>query len=104
MRVLLIHTAGSEGSVALADTDLAQAVVATERLPGRTSSERLVPAVRRLMAERGMEAEGSGGGGGGAWAGIVYRGAGGFECGEGVERGGWCAVGCGVAAGVAGGC
>jgi tRNA threonylcarbamoyladenosine biosynthesis protein TsaB len=53
MRVLLIHTAGSEGSVALADTESAQAIVAMERLPGRTSSERLVPAVRRLMAERG---------------------------------------------------
>ena len=32
---------------------LAPAVVATEVLPGRTSSERLVPAVRRLMEERG---------------------------------------------------
>jgi tRNA threonylcarbamoyladenosine biosynthesis protein TsaB len=53
MRILLIHTAGSEGSVALADTERAPAVVATERLPGRTSSERLVPAVRRLMGERG---------------------------------------------------
>jgi tRNA threonylcarbamoyladenosine biosynthesis protein TsaB len=49
MRILLIHTAGGEGSVALADTALAQAIVATEVLPGRTSSERLVPAVRRLM-------------------------------------------------------
>ena len=49
MRILLIHTAGSEGSVALADTEVGQAVVATEVLPGRTSSERLVPAVRRLM-------------------------------------------------------
>jgi tRNA threonylcarbamoyladenosine biosynthesis protein TsaB len=49
MQVLLIHTAGSEGSVALADTDAAQAIVASEMLPGRTSSERLVPAVRRLM-------------------------------------------------------
>ncbi len=39
--------------MALADTESAQAIVATERLPGRTSSERLVPAVRRLMAERG---------------------------------------------------
>ena len=52
MRILLIHTAGSEGSVALADTELAQAIVATEVLPGRTSSERLVPAVRRLMNAR----------------------------------------------------
>lgn len=53
MRILLINTAGAEGSVALADTDLEQAVVASEILPGRTSSERLVPAVRRLLDERG---------------------------------------------------
>jgi tRNA threonylcarbamoyladenosine biosynthesis protein TsaB len=49
MRILLIHTAGGEGSVALADTEAAGLLVATEMLPGRTSSERLVPAVRRLM-------------------------------------------------------
>jgi tRNA threonylcarbamoyladenosine biosynthesis protein TsaB len=49
MRILLIHTAGGEGSVALADTEAAEAIVATEVLPGRSSSERLVPAVRRLM-------------------------------------------------------
>jgi tRNA threonylcarbamoyladenosine biosynthesis protein TsaB len=55
MRVLLIHTAGSEGSVALADTEAAQAIVAMEMLPGRSSSERLVPAVRRLMEERGWK-------------------------------------------------
>jgi tRNA threonylcarbamoyladenosine biosynthesis protein TsaB len=53
MRILLIHTAGGEGSVALADTEAARAIVATEVLPGRTSSERLVPAVRRLMEELG---------------------------------------------------
>ena len=53
MRVLLIDTCGSEGSIALADPELAQAVVATEVLPGRTSSERLVPAVRRLMESNG---------------------------------------------------
>ena len=53
MRILLIHTAGGEGSVALADTEAEGAIVATEVLPGRTSSERLVPAVRRLMEERG---------------------------------------------------
>ena len=53
MRFLLIHTAGSEGSVALGDAKMAQAVVATEVLPGRTSSERLVPAMRRLMAASG---------------------------------------------------
>jgi tRNA threonylcarbamoyladenosine biosynthesis protein TsaB len=49
MRILLIHTAGGEGSVALADTEAEQAIVGTEVLPGRSSSERLVPAVRRLM-------------------------------------------------------
>lgn len=49
MRFLLIDTCGSEGSVALADTELADAVVAVEVLPGRTASERLVPAVRRVM-------------------------------------------------------
>src|ERR1700710_519296 len=54
MRVLLIHTAGSEGSVALADTGLAEAVVESGGLPGRSSSERLVPAVRRLMEGSGF--------------------------------------------------
>ena len=53
MRFLLIDTCGSEGSVALADTELAEAVVAAEVLPGRTASERLVPAVRRVMEARG---------------------------------------------------
>jgi len=49
MRVLLIHTSGGEGSVALADNSQETTIVAAEMLPGRTSSERLVPAVRRLM-------------------------------------------------------
>lgn len=53
MRFLLIHTAGAEGSVALADTELTGSVVASEALPGRSSSERLVPAVRRLMDANG---------------------------------------------------
>jgi len=53
MRFLLMHTSGGEGSVALADTEAADAVVASETLPGRSSSERLVPAVRRLMEASG---------------------------------------------------
>jgi tRNA threonylcarbamoyladenosine biosynthesis protein TsaB len=53
MRILLIDTAGAEGSVALADSEASPMVVAAEVLPGRTSSERLVPAVRRLLEERG---------------------------------------------------
>jgi tRNA threonylcarbamoyladenosine biosynthesis protein TsaB len=50
MRLLLIHTAGSEGSVALSE---GREIVAAEVLPGRSSSERLVPAVRRLMTLQG---------------------------------------------------
>ena len=50
MRLLLIHTCGAEGSLALAD---ASGVVATETLPGRTSSELLVPRVRQLMEVQG---------------------------------------------------
>jgi len=53
MRLLMINTASSEGSVALADTEVSPEIVAMEMLPGRSSSERLVPAVRRLMETRG---------------------------------------------------
>ncbi len=53
MKLLLLHTAGAEGSVALADTSLLQPVTASEVLPGRSSSERLVPAVRQLLAAAG---------------------------------------------------
>src|ERR1700761_8917698 len=53
MRFLMIHTAGAEGSVALGDADRAQTIVATEVLSGRTSSELLVPTVRRLMQASG---------------------------------------------------
>lgn len=58
MRFLMIQTAGGEGSVALVDTEMAQAIVATEVLPGRSSSERLIPAVRRLMTESGWRLDG----------------------------------------------
>ncbi len=53
MRLLLIHTGGSEGSVALADTAVSAAIVAEEVLPGRTSSELLVPTVKRLLKGMG---------------------------------------------------
>jgi len=49
MRLLLIDTCGVEGSVALADTLRTPAVVAMEKLPGRSSSERLVPVVREML-------------------------------------------------------
>jgi tRNA threonylcarbamoyladenosine biosynthesis protein TsaB len=56
MRLLLMDTAGAEGSIALADGELG--VIAAETLPGRTSSERLVPVVRRLMEEHGWKLDG----------------------------------------------
>lgn len=52
MRFLLIHTSGAEGSVALATN---AGVVASEVLPGRSASERLVPAVRRLLEASGWK-------------------------------------------------
>jgi tRNA threonylcarbamoyladenosine biosynthesis protein TsaB len=48
MKILLIDTCGATGSVALADES---AVVASATLPGRTASERLVPAIRDLTAD-----------------------------------------------------
>lgn len=53
MRVLLMNTCGVEGTVALADTAAEPVVVATAVLPGRSASERLVPAVRGLMEAQG---------------------------------------------------
>jgi tRNA threonylcarbamoyladenosine biosynthesis protein TsaB len=47
MRLLLIDTCGTEGTVALAE---AERVVASETLPGRSASERLVPVVRGMMS------------------------------------------------------
>jgi tRNA threonylcarbamoyladenosine biosynthesis protein TsaB len=48
MRALLINTSGGEGVVALADE---AGVIAEEMLPGRGTSEALMPAVRRLFPE-----------------------------------------------------
>jgi len=56
MRLLLIHTAGAEGAVALAEASDFEAearVVATAVLPGRSASERLVAEVRRQMEAAG---------------------------------------------------
>ena len=50
MRLLLLHTCGAEGSVALADSSLKSFLVAQEKMPGRTASERLVAAVREMLA------------------------------------------------------
>ncbi len=50
MRFLLIHTAGATGTVALGED---ARVVAEAVLPGRTSSERLVPEIRLLLEGAG---------------------------------------------------
>ncbi len=50
MRLLLMDTCGASGSVALAEGG---AVVAADALPGRSASERLVPAVRLLLEAQG---------------------------------------------------
>jgi tRNA threonylcarbamoyladenosine biosynthesis protein TsaB len=50
VKLLLINTCGLEGIVALAEE---ASVLGVELLPGRTSSEGLMPAVARLMAECG---------------------------------------------------
>lgn len=55
MRLLLMDACGREGSVALADTEAVRQAVAWERLPGRSSSERLVPAVRGLLTASGWK-------------------------------------------------
>ena len=105
MRLLLIrYVRVRRGVVALADTELRRRWWRRRCCRGGRSSERLVPAVRRLMEARGWRLSELDGGGGGAWAGVVYGGAGGVECGEGIERGGGSAADCGVAAGFAGGC
>jgi tRNA threonylcarbamoyladenosine biosynthesis protein TsaB len=50
MRLLLIDTCGSEGSVALADSS---GVIAKETLPGRSASERLIPVLREMLKSAG---------------------------------------------------
>lgn len=52
MRLLLMDTCGSVGSVALAEGE-GVGVVASESLPGRSASERLIPEIRRMLEARG---------------------------------------------------
>jgi tRNA threonylcarbamoyladenosine biosynthesis protein TsaB len=52
MRLLLIDTSGASGSIALAETNGSPAIVGVATLPGRTASERLVPAVKDLLADQ----------------------------------------------------
>jgi tRNA threonylcarbamoyladenosine biosynthesis protein TsaB len=53
MRVLLLDTCGAEGSLALAETGLAEPIVALSHLPGRMASESLVAALREAMSVAG---------------------------------------------------
>jgi tRNA threonylcarbamoyladenosine biosynthesis protein TsaB len=50
-RLLLIDTCAATGTIALATAD--GAILATATLPGRTASERLVPAIKSLLADQG---------------------------------------------------
>jgi len=52
MRLLLINTCGAEGVVALAED---ASILAVELLPGRSSSENLLPAARHLMEATGWK-------------------------------------------------
>ena len=51
MKILLMNTCGAEGIVALAEDGQ---VTAVELLPGRGTSEHLMPAIRRLFGNRGL--------------------------------------------------
>ena len=52
-RMLLIDTCGAEGSLALAERGDAWRIMAAERLPGRSASELLLPAIRSALAQAG---------------------------------------------------
>src|SRR5450631_2439680 len=51
MKILIIDTCGSTGSIALAD---GSAIVGSVSLPGRTASERLVATIKDLAASTGV--------------------------------------------------
>jgi tRNA threonylcarbamoyladenosine biosynthesis protein TsaB len=57
MKILLIDTCGTTGSIALADTAAEPASIARASLPGRTASERLVPAIKDLVTRSGADLE-----------------------------------------------
>jgi tRNA threonylcarbamoyladenosine biosynthesis protein TsaB len=55
MRLLLIDTCGSEGSVALAEGEPGPRIVASDVLPGRSASEKLIPVIRQMMEIEGWK-------------------------------------------------
>lgn len=54
MKLLLIDTCASEGSVAIADAALKPPRIVSATMPGRSASEKLVGAVRELCAQSGI--------------------------------------------------
>ena len=48
-RLLIIDTCGIESSIALACAGVTTRILASERLPGRSASERLLPGIRALL-------------------------------------------------------
>lgn len=57
MKILLIDTCGTTGSITLADAHVEPPVIVRASLPGRTASERLVPAIKELVASTGTGLE-----------------------------------------------
>ena len=55
MKILLLNTCGTEATLALADTALADPFLMVPRMPGRTASERLVAELRGAMGEAGWK-------------------------------------------------
>jgi len=55
MRLLLIDTCGSEGSIALAEGEAGSRIIASDTLPGRSASERLIPVIRQLLEVEGWK-------------------------------------------------
>jgi tRNA threonylcarbamoyladenosine biosynthesis protein TsaB len=54
LKILLIDTCGTTGSLALADTACSLALISSASLPGRSAAERLVPAIRSLATQSGI--------------------------------------------------
>jgi tRNA threonylcarbamoyladenosine biosynthesis protein TsaB len=52
MKLMLLHTCGTQASLALADTELSQPIIVVEHMPGRSASEMLVAIVRKVLSAK----------------------------------------------------
>ena len=55
MKLLLLNTCGTEGSIALADSGLPAPIIVEQKMPGRMASERVVAVVREALAGAGWK-------------------------------------------------